>query len=719
MPQPTLIAAALLGWTTLAAAQGTPAAPEAAASEPATAAALPEVKARAPREAATGPVSGYRATRSATATKTDTPLNQVPQAISVISADQITDQASQNLQEVLRYTAGVRADMYGVDNRGDWFTMRGGSEGSTLLDGLRLPLSGWWGVVRNEPYAFERIEVLRGPASVVAGQNGPGGVVNLVSKRPQATPQREVAVQFGSYDHKQVSADLTGPLNEDGSLLYRVVALAKDSGTQVNHAFDERSFFAPSLSWKPNADTTFTAFAEYQRDESGNVNAFFPFEGTIAPAPNGPLPFDTFIGEPDWDTYGGTRTRAGYHFEHKLGGDWRLRHNLRHDRVDGKMRTMYADWSAGFRDANGNADPNGTYLNREWYANDDEVRITNADLLLEGQLRLGSTQHTLLAGVDGMSQRADQWSWGGVATPLDVYNPVYGSFALPVLSRDDVPVARTRTRRVGVLVQDQVKFGERWVLVAALRHDKARVEGDAAPQEDSATTRNLGAVYLAEGGLSPYASYSESFEPVAPEQGTLYKPQRGRQFEVGIKWQPASPRLTASAAAYQLRERNRKAPGATPADPSVQRGEVTVTGLELEAAGHLPAWDLLASYTYANARVTRGADNELDQQLYGIPRHSAALWALHRFGSLGLPGLRAGLGVRHIGKTGTGDAGVPVTVPAVTLLDALIAYDRGDWRFALNANNLSDKTYIAACLSRGDCWFGAKRKVIGTVAYRF
>jgi iron complex outermembrane receptor protein len=217
-------------------------------------------------------------------------------------------------------------------------------------------------------------------------------------------------------------------------------------------------------------------------------------------------------------------------------------------------------------------------------------------------------------------------------------------------------------------------------------------------------------VYLAEGGLSPYASYSESFEPVAPEQGTLYKPQRGRQFEVGIKWQPASPRLTASAAAYQLRERNRKAPGATPADPSVQRGEVTVTGLELEAAGHLPAWDLLASYTYANARVTRGADNELDQQLYGIPRHSAALWALHRFGSLGLPGLRAGLGVRHIGTTGTGDAGVPVTVPA---------YDRGDWRFALNANNLSDKTYIAACLSRGDCWFGAKRKVIATVAYRF
>ncbi|HEX6611319.1 MAG TPA: TonB-dependent receptor plug domain-containing protein, partial [Hyphomicrobiaceae bacterium] len=256
-------------------------------------------------ETATGPVNGYAATRSATASKTDTPLNEIPQSISVITADQVRDQASQTLQDALRYSAGVRHEMYGLDNRGDWFTLRGGSEGSVLLDGLRLPLAGWYGVVRNEPYAFERIEVLRGPASVIAGQNGPGGVVNLVSKRPQAEALREVGVQVGNHGHKQLQADLTGPLTEDGTLLWRVVALAKDSGTQVDHAFDERALLAPSLTWRPNARTSIDLHAEYQRDESGNVNAFFPYQGTVLPSPNGPIPMETFIGEPDWDTYGG------------------------------------------------------------------------------------------------------------------------------------------------------------------------------------------------------------------------------------------------------------------------------------------------------------------------------------------------------------------------------------------------------------------------------
>ena len=716
-PQPSLVAAALLSGAALAAAQDTtPAAPDAAASEPAQEA-LPEVKARAARESATGPVAGYRTTRSVTATKTDTPLNEVPQSISVITADQVVDQASQTLQDVLRYTAGVRSEMYGVDNRGDWFTLRGGSEGSTLLDGLRLPLTGWWGVVRSEPYAFERIEVLRGPASVVAGQNGPGGVVNLVSKRPLATPQREVAVQFGSYDHKQVSADLTGPVNEDGSLLYRVVALAKDSGTQVNHAFDERHFFAPSLTWKPNTDLTLTAFAEYQRDESGNVNAFYPIEGTLRPAPNGPLPYDTFIGEPDWDTYGGERKRAGYHLEYKLGTDWTVRHNLRHDRIDGKLRTMYAAWWLGFADATGAADPNGTYLNRIWYANDDEARITNGDLLFEGKLRFGNVQHTLLAGMDALSLESDHWEWPeAAATPLDVYRPVYGSFSLPALNRADAELTNTKARRWGVLLQDQVKVGDRWVVVGALRHDKARVESTGSSlQKDSATTKNLGVVFLADGGWAPYAGYSESFEPVI-EPGA--RPKRGKQLEAGVKWQPASPRVTASGAVYRLEETNRTAAGATPQAQRVQLGKVEVQGLELEGTANLRNWDLLASYTHTQAEELTSGPTE-DQQLYGIPEHAANVWAIFKFGELGVPGLRAGLGVRHTSKIGTGTTALEATVPAVTLLDALIAYDRGDWRFALNANNLTDKTYLAGCLSRGDCWFGAKRKVVGTVAYRF
>lgn len=444
-----------------------------------------------------------------------------------------------------------------------------------MLDGLRVPLTGWYGVVRNEPYAFERIEVLRGPASVIAGQNGPGGVVNLVSKRPQQTAQREINVQVGNDNHKQVALDLTGPLNTEGTLFYRLVALSKDSGTQVDHADDKRTFIAPSLTWKPNADTTLTAYAEYQKDETGNTNAFFPIVGTLTSAPHGKIPYDTFISEPDWDYYGGTRKRAGYEFEQKLGDHWTLRHHLRHDDIDGKMRTMYAAWWEGFVDATGAADPNGTYLNRFWYFTDDTARISNADLLFEGKLTFGRTQHTLLFGVDAMNSRMHQTSWGdGLATPLDVYNPVYGTFPLPAYLDTPATDTVTRVRNVGVLVQDQIKFDDRWVLVAGLRHDRAKTdtlvtyEGTRTPSriEDSATSKNLGLVYLADGGWSPYISYSESFEPLAGTDffGNAFEPKRGEQAEVGVKWSPDDGRITAAAAVYKLKEKTGSPPTLIP-----------------------------------------------------------------------------------------------------------------------------------------------------------
>ena len=680
------------------------------------------VKAAAQNESATGPVTGYSAKRSATATKTDTPLNEVPQSISVITADQVRDQASPNMQEALRYTAGVRNEVYGIDNRGDYFALRGGSEGSVLLDGLRLPLTGWWGVIRNEPFAFERIEVLRGPASVIAGQNGPGGVVNLVSKRPQTETAREVQVQLGTDDHKQLAADLTGPLDAEGRLLYRLVALKKDSGTQVNHAVDERSYFAPSLTWKPAAGTSLNVYYQYQKDNTGNTNAFFPIQGTLTAAPNGPIPTDTFIGEPDWDRYGGERQRVGYQLEQELGSRWTVRHNLRHDRTEGYIRTMYADWWTGFVDATGSPDANGRYLNRTWYASDDDSEVTNGDLLLEGRLNFGATRHTLLMGVDAMQAKWHKVDYaGGAATPLDVYNPVYGSFPLPPLTVSGI--TDSRARNIGLLLQDQIKFGERFVLVAGLRRDRAKLstEGSSISQDDSATSKNLGGVVLAPGGVSPYINYSESFEPVAPATyetapGTtllqLFKPKRGRQVEAGVKWSPENERFSVSSAIYQLKETNRVTTG-LPNGPQQQLGEVTVKGFEIEGNARLPAWDLTAQYTYMNARET--TEGAADHQLGSIPKNSASVWAVHKFDPLGVPGLRAGAGVRHIGNTsdGTGNN----TISAVTVYDLLLAYDRGPWRLAFNVSNLTDKAYIATCLSRGDCWFGPQRRGVLSLAY--
>lgn len=380
--------------------------------------------------------TGYAPKRAGTATKTDTPLIETPQSITVVSAEQIRDQASPNLQEVLRYTTGVRHELYGIDNRGDWVGLRGSKESTEFLDGMRLPLTGSWGVIRTEPYAYQSIEVLRGPSSIIAGANDPGGVLNFVSKRPKEEAYREVGVQLGNYNQKQINADFTGPVNDDGSLLYRFVVLGKDSDTQIKHADDKRTLVAPSLTWKPNEASSITVYGEYQYDRSKNTNAFLGLEGTLNPAPNGPIPTDVFIGEPDWDRYGGERWRAGYETKFGIGDAWQLRHNLRHDDVNGLLKTMYAAWWDGFLDAGGNADPNGQYLGRYWYVNEESSRITTSELLMQGHVRTGAIEHTLLVGVDGLLHDASQTSAEEAATPLNVYAPVYGSFAEPHITTE-------------------------------------------------------------------------------------------------------------------------------------------------------------------------------------------------------------------------------------------------------------------------------------------
>ena len=648
------------------------------------------------------------ARRTISATRTDTPLIETPQSVSVIPGARIVDQNAQTIQEVLNYTAGVRSDQWGLDNRGDWFTLRGGSESSTLQDGLRLPLSGWYGNVRNEPFAFERIDVLRGPSSVMAGQNGPGGVINQISKRPQAEPRREVAVQFGNYRRKQLAFDFTGPLTDGNALLYRVVGVAKDSDTQVDYADEERQLIAPSLTWLGSPDTSFTVFGQFQRDRSRNTVGFFPWEGTLLPAPNGRIPDGTFVGEPDWDSYGGTRWRFGYQAERRLSSAWSLRHSLRHDDVDGHLRSMYANYWEGFL-------PDDRSLNRTWYATDTDTRVTNTDLLAEGHFGVGATEHTVLVGVDAMWYRDVNRYLDGNATPLDVYDPVYGTFPLPALDFADTPA--TTTSQFGVIVQDQVKFARRWVVVGSLRRDEVRSDVEQAPDagtDTGAWSTRAGVVYLAGGGFAPYASYSQSFEAIGGVDihQQPFKPRRGSQYEGGVRWQPSSWPITLSAAVYTLDEKNRLTPDPENPVNSVQRGVVTVDGAEVEAVLDSARWELVGSYTYTDARVTGSSlpdDPYLGKRLTSIPTHSASLWAVHRFDALGLSGLRAGGGIRFIGETWDGlDV---ISTPEVTLADLLVSYQAGAWRYSVNVSNLFDKVYINSCIDRGDCWYGSRRRV--------
>lgn len=684
---------------------------------------LETVRVTAPleEERAQGPVRGYVAKRSATATKTDTPLNETPQSVTVITAEQIRDQGSPNLQEALRYTAGVRNELYGIDNRADWFSLRGSEESTVLYNGLREPLTGYYGVMRVEPYNYERIEVLRGPSSIIAGQNDPGGVVNLVPKRPLTEPLREVGIRLGNDALREVHADLTGPLNADGSLLYRLVAVEKDSDTQIRFAKEKRTLLAPSLTWKPNAQDSFTVYAEHQKDNSQNTNAFLPLAGTLRPAPNGPIPRNLFAGEPDWDTYGGTRSRVGYSMDIGLGDDWRLSHQLRHDRVDGLMESMYMDWWSGFLDAAGNPDPNGQYLGRPWYISKDSMRLTTGEVLLRRDWDLGGVKHRVVAGFDATDMKSSRTAAEAAGTPLNVYNPVYGTFPRPSLG--SATPTETHIRRQGLLLQDQIKFQNGLSVRLGARRDQVRntvVGGETT--RDAATSLNVGVVYEVLPGLSPYVSYSESFTPVGGTDfaNRAFQPKRGEQVELGVKWESRRLPVQATASVFSLKEKNRLGADPDHVGFNKQIGDSRVKGVELEAQARMGAWQFLASTTYTDARASAtayGGTLDPTQQLEGIPKHMSSVWAVHDFRAFGLPGLSLGAGARYVGRIGDGTGSV--FVPSVTLMDAMAAYQTGPWRFALNINNLADKDYVAVCLARGDCWFGGRRKVVLTADYRW
>ena len=710
MPHPLLSCLALgvlAGFSSSTLAQLAAPAPAASA---ATATLAPvTVTGKSERETATSPVAGYRAKNAATASKTDTPLSETPQAISVITRDQIVDQGATTLQDALNYAAGVRSDAYGLDSRTDSARIRGGYP-DEYLDGLRKNFEYYTSNARTEPFTLERIEVLRGPSAMLYGQGSTGGVVNMVSKRPLAEAQGEIGVQFGSWRRKQVQADLTGPLSADGQWLYRLIAVERKADTQVDFVRDDRTVLAPSLTWQPSAATSWTFQAQYQKDKTGSTSQFFPWSGTLTDNPNGKLPTNRFIGEPGWDRYDTERSSLGWLFEHRFDDHWSIRQNLRYTNTEVDYRTLYGDSFTLAGDWAG--DPIGKRLfGRFADATLTKTRLLQADQNVLGNFDWAGVQHKLLLGLDVAHYRktgqsafdAPVYYEGGSVPLIDAYAPVYGNFTPPPFS----DILRFTQRQLGIYAQDQIKFGTHWNLMLRLRHDRARNDTEgAATEKASATTKRVGLLYAADSGWSPYVSYSESFTPLANIDDQSFEPLRGKQWELGVKFEPVDGELSVNAAVYDLRETNQLQQDLV-TNLYSQLGETHAKGVELDLKATLArSVDIIANYTYTT----------LDEQIEQVPRHQASLWGKWRFALAGRSGFSLGAGVRYMSAFHDGNA---PTVPALTLLDAMAAWDTGPWRFALNVNNLTDKTYVATCLSRGDCWWGARRNVVASVAYRY
>ncbi|WP_342052311.1 MULTISPECIES: TonB-dependent siderophore receptor [unclassified Cupriavidus] len=668
----------------------------------------------------------------ASGSKTSTPLIDTPQTINVVTREQMDEQGVQSVMQALQYTPGV-VNQYGdTDLRYDWLAVRGFVP-LRYLDGLRLPYGArGYSQPRIDPYALESVEVLKGPASVLYGQSSPGGLLNLVSKLPQAQASREVVLQTGSHDRAQGAFDFTGPVDEDGKLLYRVVGLARDTNTEIDYIDERRVMVAPSLTWRPSTDTSLTLMAQYQkiRSDGGGAPPALPAAGTLLPNPNGSIPTSRFIGEPGYDKFESEQMMFGYKFEHRANDTWQFRQNARYSYIDTDSRRVQ-----GLA-----MNPDLRTESRYGWAFPERSGVFSIDNQAEANFRTGPIRHTLLMGVDYQYEDARyEESQLVLVRALDVFNPVYGA---PV-SRPPLGTRVDQSRhQVGGYLQDSLAI-DRWTFLLSGRYDWAGSDTDtltaqtgntvSTRQSDNAFTGRAGVSYRFDNGIAPFASFATSFQPQAGtgRTGTPFEPTRGRQTEVGVKYQPNGINAFVTLSAFDLRQTNVLTPDPLNTNFNTQSGEARVRGVELEGkASPMRGLDVVASYAYSNTEVLKANANARGVTIAGnalpfVPEHQASLWTYYQFQQTPLQGLGMGLGVRYIGRS-YGDAANVYRVPAATLFDAALSYDlsksvlqlRGV-KVAVNATNLFDRRYVSTCISSTGCYFGSRRTVLGTVSYKF
>ncbi len=587
-----------------------------------------------------GPTSGYVAKRSMTGTKTDTPILETPRSISVATRQQMTDRAVHNLDDAVRYMPGVVASSFGSDTRSDWLKVRG-FKPTQFLDGLPMAV----GVYNNpklETWNLERVALLRGPASSVYGQTPPGGMLDMVSLRPQNVASHEVKAEVGNYNHKQVSFDSTGPLDDEGRFLYRVSGVVRDSNTQVDHIDDKRYNIAPSLTWNIDDDTRLTFLGQFNRDDTGITSQFLPLRGTKYDAPFGKVSHHKNLGDPDWEYYDRTYYWLGYAFEQRINDVWQFRQNLRYLRNDLSFQAVTA---TAFYDYKQKTYQTGLYVQ-------DQIALDNWRLTLGGR--------------------------------------------------------------------------EDWVHTGATFYNK----GDATnTSRDKKFSGNAALSYIFDNGVAPYISYAESFQPTTGadmNSTSSLKPTEGKQWEIGVKYQPVGSDSLFTAAVYDLRQENVSVSqniGGTPV--TSQTGEVKVSGIELEATSNVTDnLKMIGAYSYADTEVKKGqyAGNRLQQ----APRNQASLWADYTWHEGTLNGFSVGAGARYVGSTYGDQANTyDGYAGSYTLYDAAVRYDLGQLNgslkgvsVAVNANNLFNKDYLASC-DGYYCYYGDQRSVVGSVSYKW
>ncbi len=563
----------------------------------------------------------------------------------------------------------------------------------------------------------ERLEVLKGPASVLYGESGDGSLgatVNFVTRQPLRDPFYEVSATVGSFNDYQGAFDFSGPLNASKTALYRLIAAYRSNETFIDFNETRTLSIAPSLSFSLSPSTDFIVEGDVHSMERNGAPEGTPAIGTVLPNPNGRINRSFNAAGPQED-YLSVNGRGGYRLEHRFDQNWKLRNAF--------LYTFYInDIDSPFIRGSSLANDNRT-LNRSFFVGDIDVNTyyLNTDLL--GKFRTGAIDHQLLFGFSLSRRTTDYNLEFGNASPIDIFNPVFDQTVSATIGNF---IQSTTRDTLGIYLQDQITLTENLKLLLGGRIDifeertNARLTNVETSQSDTAFSPRLGIVYQPISPISLYASFAQSFTPTigTSASGEAFQPGRGTQYEVGIK-ADLSSKLSTTLAFYDLTRTN-----VTTSDPndsrfSVQTGEQRSRGIELDISGEiLPGWKIIGGYAYNDARVTKDNATPVGNRLFGAPEHSFNLWTTYRIQQGDLQGLGFGLGFNYVGKTQANLANT-FEIPSFFRTDAAIFYEREKFRAALNFRNIFDVEYFIGRGSDVFVYAGAPFTVQGTLSWRF
>lgn len=652
---------------------------------------------------------GYAAVETTAGSKLAIAITELPQSVSVVTREQLDQHPGAKADETLRYSAGVNASTYGTDADTDWLYVRGfqADQSGVFLDNLPLYQTGF-GTFIVDPFLLERIEVLKGPASVLYGGANVGGIVNYVGKRPTGDSFLYTEAGINNFGNAYVGVD-AGDVAANGDLSYRVTGKLSGGGWETDDVQDLRGNVLGSVKWTPSEATAITLHGSFQNiDLEHTSSGFLPYYGTATDTLEGVrIPRDLRYGDSNFDEYDRQQATLGYELEHEIDGNWTVRQNLRYAAVSLDESYVY---SGGVL--------TGTLLNRFAFGHETEVGTFSLDNQLQGTIQTGPLEHKLLLGLDYKNYHIDQLQGFAAVDPIDVEDPVYGIAVPPLLYYIDNEISMNQ---LGVYAQDQIRLDD-FILTLNGRYDRVRTELDnqlnpraSATNEEGVFTGRVGLGYEFDNGLTPYVSYATSFNPSLSTDatGALLQSETGEQWEAGIKYEPSFFDGLITASIFNIERANVAGPDPVVIGSQAATGTVNLWGAELEAAAKVGDFTVKGALTYLEAEVLESAGTAFDPVPVGnspvqIPQLTASLGVEYTIPDGALQGLTVGAGMRYLGESWADNANT-TRVPDATLFDASLRYEKDDWGVGLTISNILDASYVASCQSLSVCGYGAGR----------